>query len=149
LGNLIMADYQDCIIFLLAKAYQRVHLLFKRRLSPFGITPVQHLILEVLWKEGNISLQKISEKTVIDCATLSSVIDRMTVAGLLTRKENSLDRRSIKVSLSPNGKKLWEEMEALRQEINKELIDSFSPEEMLLFKRMLRDLKGKMVNIGK
>lgn len=149
LGNLIMADYEDCIIFLLAKAYQRVHALFKKKLSPFDITPVQHLILEVLWKEGNISPRKISEKTVIDGPTLSSVIDRMTVAGLVTRKESSLDRRSIKVSLSPKAKKLWEETEALRQEINKELIDGFSPKEILLFKRMLRDLKGKMVNIGK
>jgi len=147
--NLIMADYEDCIIFLLAKAYQKAHSLFKKKLSPFDITPVQHLVLEVLWKEGNISPWKISEKAVIDGATLSGVIDRMTEAGLVMRNENSLDRRSVKVSLTSKGKELWEEMEALRQEINKELIDGFLPEEILLFKRMLKDLKGKEVKIGK
>lgn len=144
-----MADYEGCIIFLLAKAYQGAHSLFKKKLSPFSITPVQHLILEVLWKEGSISPQKISKKAVIDKATLSSVIDRMTAAGLLIRNENSLDRRSIKVSLSPKGKKLWKETEALRQWINKEVIDGFSEREVLLLKKMLRDLRSKTMNFGK
>ena len=40
-----MAQYEDCIIFLLAKAYQKAHGNFKQHLLPYGITPVQHLIL--------------------------------------------------------------------------------------------------------
>ena len=41
-----MKTYDDCIIFLLAKAYQRAHGDFKRKLQSYGVTPIQHLILD-------------------------------------------------------------------------------------------------------
>ena len=36
----------DCMIFLLAKAYQRAHGLFKQYLTLYGLTNLQHLVLE-------------------------------------------------------------------------------------------------------
>ena len=137
-----MAEYEDCIVFLLAKSYQKAHTLFKKKLSPFGLTPVQHLIFEILWEEKILSPAEISEKTVMDSATLSGVLDRMSEAGLVKKDENPEDRRSIRVSLTPKAKGLWEQMEELRQEVNEELTGVLSLEERLLLKRMLKDIKG-------
>ena len=50
-----MKTYDDCIIFLLAKAYQKAHGEFKKRLHTYGLTPIQHLILEALWVEDGLS----------------------------------------------------------------------------------------------
>ena len=36
-----MKNYDDCIIFLLAKAYQKAHGNFKKRLNSYGLTPIQ------------------------------------------------------------------------------------------------------------
>lgn len=137
-----MLQYGDCIVFLLAKSYQKAHGIFKKKLAPFGLTPVQHLILEVLWEGKMISPAEISEKTMIDSATLSGVLERMAEAGLIKKEENPEDRRSIRVSLTARAKGMWEKMEELRQEVNEELTGILSMEERLLLKRMLRDLKG-------
>jgi len=137
-----MVHYEDCIVFLLAKAYQRAHSAFKVKLAPFGITPVQHLILVVLGEEEFLSPAEISDRVAMDGATLSGVLDRMAEAGLIKKEGNPEDRRSIRVSLSPKAKKMREELGEQRKSINEELTAKFSLEEKLLLKRMLRDLKG-------
>jgi DNA-binding MarR family transcriptional regulator len=137
-----MAQYEDCIVFLLAKAYQRAHSAFKQKLAPFGVTPVQQLILMVLGEEEIISPAEISEKIAMDSATLSGVLDRMEEAGLTKREENPEDRRSIRVSLTAKAKKMQEDLAGQRTAINEELTEKLSLEEKLLLKRMLRDLKA-------
>jgi DNA-binding MarR family transcriptional regulator len=137
-----MPHYEDCIIFLLAKAYQRAHSAFKVKLAPFGITPVQHLILAVLGEEDFLSPAEISDRLAMDGATLSGVLDRMGEAGLIKKEGNPEDRRSIRVSLSPKAKRMRGELAEQRKSINEELTAKFSLEEKLLLKRMLKDLKG-------
>ena len=137
-----MPHYEDCIIFLLAKAYQKAHSAFKLKLAPFGITPVQHLILAVLAEEEYLLPAEISDRVAMDGATLSGVLDRMAEAGLIKKEGNPEDRRSIRVSLSPKARRMREGLAEQRKSINDELTAKFSLEERLLLKRMLRDLKG-------
>ena len=37
--------YEDCMVYLLAKAYQKAHGQLKHRLGAYGLTPVQQLVL--------------------------------------------------------------------------------------------------------
>ena len=78
-----MPQYEDCILFLLAKAYQKAHSSFKQKLAPFNITPVQQLVLAVLEEEEFLSPGEIAERVAMDNATLSGVLDRMGDAGLI------------------------------------------------------------------
>jgi len=137
-----MPRYEDCIIFLLGKAYQKAHAAFKQRLAPFGITPVQQLIMSVLEEEKFLSPCEIVERVAVDNATLSGVLERMEEAGMIRREENPDDRRSIRVSLTAKAKRIQEDLAEQRKAINVEIAGKLSTEEMLLLKRMLKDLKG-------
>ncbi len=137
-----MAEYEDCFVFLLGKAYQRAHGLLKKKLLPFGLTPVQHLILAVLGDEEALSSAEISERTVMDSATLSGVLDRMSEAGLVKKEENPEDRRSLRVSITAKARKMMDGLAEQRKAVNEELTSVLSLEEKLLFKRMLKDIKG-------
>ena len=136
-----MAEYEDCFIFLLGKAYQRAHGLLKKKLLPFGLTPVQHLILTVL-ADGALAPGEISERTVMDSATLSGVLDRMAEAGLVKKEENPEDRRSLRASITAKAGKMMDDLAEQRKAVNEELTSVLSLEEKLLFKRMLKDIKG-------
>jgi DNA-binding MarR family transcriptional regulator len=136
-----MAEYEDCFVFLLGKAYQRAHGLLKKKLLPFGLTPVQNLILSVL-ADGALAPGEISERTVMDSATLSGVLDRMAEAGLVKKEENPEDRRSLRVSITAKAGKMINDLAEQRKAVNEELTSVLSLEEKLLFKRMLKDLKG-------
>ncbi|MBP1717562.1 MAG: transcriptional regulator [Deltaproteobacteria bacterium] len=137
-----MPQYEDCIIFLLAKAYQKAHSSFKQKLAPFNITPVQQLILAVLEEEQFLSPGEIAERVAMDNATLSGVLERMAEAGMIRKEGNPEDRRSVRIMLTAKAKKMCEDLAAQRKAINEEITVKLSVEEKLLLKRMLRDLKG-------
>ena len=136
-----MKTYDDCIIFLLAKAYQKAHGDFKKRLQSYGLTPIQHLILEVLWGQDGLSASDIGKKLVLDGATLSGVLDRLTIGGWILKKPDSDDRRVLRNFLTPMSKELKPKLSETRDQTNEDLLKSFTIEEKVLLKRFLRDMQ--------
>ncbi len=135
-----MVEYNDCIIFLLAKAYQKAHGNFKRRLYSYGLTPVQHLILEALWAKEGVSAGDIGKQLVLDSATLSGVLDRMAEAGWIVKRTDAEDKRFIRVYLSEKAREQKDSLINERKHINDEILSALSLEEKVLLKRLLRDL---------
>ena len=137
-----MKTYDDCIIFLLAKAYQKAHGDFKRRLQLYGLTPIQHLIIEVLWAEDGLSASEISKKLVLDGATLSGVLDRLTAGGWVVKESDSTDKRIMRIYLTSKSKGLKPKLSEARDRTNEELLESFTLEEKVLLKRLLKDIQA-------
>jgi DNA-binding MarR family transcriptional regulator len=136
-----MDQFEDCIIFQLAKAYQKAHGLFKKRLLPYGLTPIQHLILEALWLEDGISQKDIGMRLVLDRATLSGVLDRMSSGGWITKEQDPEDKRTLRICLTDKGKDLTSNLASERNQANEELLSSLNLEEKVLLKRLLRDIQ--------
>lgn len=137
-----MKNYEDCIIFLLAKAYQKAHGSFKRRLHPYGLTPIQHLILEALSEEDGLSARDIGERLVLDRATLSGVLDRMALGGWILKEADMVDKRMQRVYLTDRAKELKAELSKERDQANEDLMRGMTLEEKVLLKRLLRDIQG-------
>jgi DNA-binding MarR family transcriptional regulator len=136
-----MRSFDDCIIFLLAKAYQKAHGDLKRRLQSYGLTPIQHLILEVLWAEDGLSASEIGKKLVLDGATLSGVLDRLTTGGWVLKEADEEDKRVFRNYLTSKSKELKPKLSETRDQTNEDLLRSFSVEEKVLLKRFLRDMQ--------
>ncbi|MBW1890925.1 MAG: MarR family transcriptional regulator [Deltaproteobacteria bacterium] len=137
-----MDKLEECIIFQLAKAYQKAHGLFKKRLLPYGLTPIQHLILEALWMEDGLSQKDISTQLVLDKATLSGVLDRMSAGGWITKEQDLEDKRTLRICLTGKGKKLKPNLARERNQANDELLSSLNLEEKVLLKRLLKDVQS-------
>jgi DNA-binding MarR family transcriptional regulator len=136
-----MKSYDDCIIFLLAKAYQKAHGDFKKRLQTYGLTPIQHLILEVLWGTDGLSAGDIGKKLVLDGATLSGVLDRLAAGGWILKEPDRDDKRVLRTYLTPKSKELKTNLSQTRDQANEDLLKTFSIEEKVLLKRFLRDMQ--------
>ena len=136
-----MKTYDDCIIFLLAKAYQKAHGDFKRRLQSYGLTPIQHLILEVLWGKDGLSASDIGKKLVLDGATLSGVLDRLTAGGWILKESDTEDKRVLRNFLTQKSKELKPKLSEARDQTNEDLLKKFPIEEKVLLKRFLRDMQ--------
>ena len=130
----------DCTIFLLAKAYQKAHGRFKDVLKPYGLTNLQHLVLEGLWYEAGQTAAELGKLLVMDKATLSGVLDRMAEAGWIEKRPDPDDRRVVRLFTAPKADAQKAELIALRQKANEALLARFSLEEQVLLKRLLWDL---------
>ena len=130
----------DCYIFLIAKAYQKAHRILQVRLKDFGLTNVQHLVLEALWLFPGITGIELSRILNIDKATLSGIIDRLHKGGWIEKKEDINDRRILRLYASQKSLDIKDELIHIRKSANEELLSNFSLEEKILFKRFLLEI---------
>jgi len=135
-----MLPHEDCILFLLGRAYYNARRRLKKRLLAYRLTPIQHLVLEVLFKEEGLSAGNIGQKLFLDSATLSGVLHRLGQKGWITRETDGKDRRFVRIYLTDEGRELKPSIIGERELINEEVLAGLTLEEKVLLKRLLRDL---------
>jgi DNA-binding MarR family transcriptional regulator len=133
----------DCTIFLLAKAYQRAHGIFKHHLAPYGLTNLQHLVLEGLWYAEGQTAAELGKLLVLDKATLSGVIDRLVEGKWVEKRRDPNDGRVKRLYSAARADAQKADLIDLRRRANDELLAVLPPSEQALLKRMLLDLMGE------
>lgn len=96
----------DCIFFQIAKIYQLSSRFLTQRVSELDLTAVQAMILGFLHEEDRITSVELGSRAGLDSATLTGILDRLEAAGLIERKGNPEDRRSIHIHLTQKGKEV-------------------------------------------
>lgn len=99
-------ELESCLNFVLTKAQQSVHQLFKAELAPFGVTPGQYAVLKCLWDENGQTARQIAERLYLDGSTVTGLLDRLEQKGLIEKQIDPKDRRALKVLLTSEGKQL-------------------------------------------
>jgi DNA-binding MarR family transcriptional regulator len=133
-------DMPDCAVFLLGKAYQKAHGDFKKHLKPFGLTNLQHLVLEGLWYAQGVTAAELGKMLILDKATLSGVLDRMVEGNWIQKQTDSQDKRINRLYPSEKANEMKDELIEVRKRANQELLAQFNDEERILFKRFLKSL---------
>jgi len=133
-------DLPECLIFLLGKAYQKAHSDFKKQLKPYGLTNLQHLVLEGLWYKEGLTASELGKALVLDKATVSGVLERMEEASWIIKRSDPDDRRAHRLYPSEKAMEMKDELIDIRRKSNDALVSGFSSEERILLKRLLRDL---------
>jgi DNA-binding MarR family transcriptional regulator len=127
---------------MLAKAYQRAHGHFRKALEPYGLTNIQHAVLEGLWYQDGQTATELGALLVLDKATLSGVLARMEDAGWIERRPDSSDGRVTRIFPAERANRIKAELIAAREAADAEILGRYSLEEKLLFKRFLMALMG-------
>ncbi|MEN6349174.1 MAG: MarR family transcriptional regulator [Syntrophomonas sp.] len=96
-------ELEQCLNFMLTKAQQSVHQLFKAELLPYGVTPGQYGVLKCLWDENGQTVKQLAERLFLDSSTVTGLLDRMEHKGLIEKKADPKDRRALQVLLTEKG----------------------------------------------
>lgn len=76
---------------------------YREFLDPLDLTYTQYITMLVLWEKDRLSVSEIGQRLRLDSGTLTSVLRSMEAAGLLKRTRNSMDERSLVVTLTNKG----------------------------------------------
>lgn len=133
-------DLPECLVFLLGKAYQKAHGDFQKQLRPYGLTNMQHLVLEGLWYQEGMTASQLGKLLILDKATLSGVLERMADTGWIIKIQDTKDGRVQRIYPSEKAASHKSELIAERKKANAHILKKFSMEEQILLKRFLRDL---------
>ena len=91
---------------------RKMELLTKCEATCSGITLTQcHLLTEIGWT-GAMSLNTLSERLGVDKSTMSRNIEILVTDGLVNRKADPDNRRAVTITLTDQGQKLFQQIEA-------------------------------------
>jgi MarR family 2-MHQ and catechol resistance regulon transcriptional repressor len=109
--------------------------------SQYGLTDVQYNLLTLLYyhsgPQGGLSQARISDMMLVNRANITSLVDRMEKAELVTRGAHSKDRRFNIIKLTAKGRNLFEKVEPVYIEQIKKVMTSLSRPEMKTLMRLL------------
>ncbi len=91
--------------------------LYKPLLEPLGLTYPQYLVMLVLWERDGLAVGEIGERLALDSGTLTPLLKRLELAGLVLRLRDTGDERRVRVALSAAGRALRHRAEAVPQAI--------------------------------
>lgn len=105
-----------------------------------GLTPGQLGVLEALLHLGPMSPGEVCEKLLTSPANLTTVIDGLERHGLVRRERSAEDRRRVRLSLTPKGRRTIEEIFPRHAERITSLMDALEPREQEELGRLCRKL---------
>lgn len=133
-------ELDQCLNFVLTKAQQSVHQLFKAELIPHGVTPGQYSVLKCLWKDNGQTVKQLAEHLYLDSSTVTGILDRMEQKGLIKKKADPKDRRALQVLLTEKGQALEEPLSQAILNANKKALQEMNDKEYESLKELLHKL---------
>ncbi len=124
------------LLDLTAKNLKRIERL---AMQESGLTPSQYHVMNLLWEGGDMPLKDLAEASGCTRATITGLMDVLERKGLVFRKPNPEDRRSLLASLTVEGQALQKQTPSLRR-IYSQCCVGLAPEEF----QQLGQLLGKL-----
>jgi MarR family transcriptional regulator, organic hydroperoxide resistance regulator len=111
----LLLDNQLC--YALYAAAHRMTKSYRPMLERMGLTYPQYLVLLVLWENDGITVSEIGRRLRLDSGTLTPVLKRLEISGLLNRSRRQSDEREVEIALTDQGRSLRSEAVAVRQSV--------------------------------
>ncbi len=135
----------------LLNVYYTASMMKKRADNFFGqfkLTDVQFNLMGLLHyesgKQGGLSQAQISDMMLVNRANITSLVDRMEKAGLVTRTAHANDRRFNIVKLTARGRKLYEKVEPLYMQQVCHAMACLNQSQIKTLKTMLEKIRVKL-----
>lgn len=117
-----------------------------------GLSHVKTVLLMYLLEKGNSTVSAIANYMGVTMAAVSSLVDRLVKADLLTRDRSETDRRVVYISLTPAGRATIEKYLEQRRERMQVLLSRMGRENarlLLKVERILWETLTQIVNENK
>jgi len=91
------------LCFPLYAVSKEVTRLYKPFLDPLNLTYTQYITMMVLWENDSLNVKSLGEKLFLDSGTLTPLLKKLEVQGLLTRTRSKDNERNVFISLTEKG----------------------------------------------
>lgn len=109
----------------------------------------QHILVELLAHDGEMTQRDLQEVSCITSASLSEVIAKLEAEGLVTRERSETDRRQLTVTLTPEGEHRAHEVIRTRAEFEKRAFDCLGEDEKSELVAVLDRLAARWMELEK
>lgn len=115
-GTKVLAPGVDEVVDAIVRAHRSLVGVVERSLEGFDVTPGQFRALSVLAQGGSQRLLALAEALAVAPSTATRICDHIVRRGLASRERDKVDRREVRLALTPKGSHLITEVLARRRE---------------------------------
>jgi DNA-binding MarR family transcriptional regulator len=116
------------------------------RMVKAGISMTHLHILWVLEHHGDLPMSRLADLLDVSLSNASGLIDRMEERGLIERVRVPDDRRVVVVKASPEGARIRDEIEALKQDRMRSILGRLAPDQRTRLLEAIGDLRRAVVD---
>jgi DNA-binding MarR family transcriptional regulator len=111
-----------------------------------GSSSMRMMLMNALFLNGgSMSPTELSRRIFRTRHSITSMVDTLERQGLVRREANLKDRRSINVTLTPEGKRLFERMVPVGYEISQKALSCLDDDEVVVLKTLLRRVREHLL----
>ena len=100
------------------------------------VTPIQYAILRTLAQSPGIDQVTLAQKIALDTSTTADIAARLETKGWILREV--LPRRQRRLTLTPDGRKILDELQPGADAMYRDVMGSLEPGEQVEFVRLLK-----------
>jgi MarR family transcriptional regulator, organic hydroperoxide resistance regulator len=130
----------DSFPYLLTRAGVRMGEMFSEELAGIGMTLPMYRVMAALWERDGQKLSELADMISIEMSTLSRLITEMKKRDLVSRQRQDGDERSVRLSLTAEGRVLVASLIPRAQSYEARAVQGFSAEQVAQMKRMFRTI---------
>ena len=139
-----LADFMCFTTYSTNLAYSRV---YKPVLEQLGLTYPQYIAIIALWEENRQTVKGLSEKLFLEPSTITPMLQRLEAMGYVRRIRDDEDERSVRVSLTEQGRRLREKGLGFDKRTVK--ASGLSAEELTVLQKTVARLRDNLVMASK
>lgn len=94
---------EHMICFAAYSASQAFSRFYRPMLDEMGLTYPQFVVMMALWETGSTTMKALSEKVMLESNTLTPLLKKLEMAGLVTRARNKEDERVVDIAPTKKG----------------------------------------------
>src|SRR3984957_429503 len=125
------------------RCHQIAVALFAEEVGPFEITPVQYAALAAIAEQPDADATRIARVIALDRSTIGNVLERLEGRGLIEREYLAHDKRTKRLRLTAEGRRLLHEIAPSIARSQVRFIGGLSGDEQ----QQLRRLLGKLIRL--
>ena len=124
---------------------ERLHGVKKNNPETRGVLSAQEsqLLLSVGTKEA-LKMSEIAKALQLTLSSVTALVDKLEAKAFVTRQRSLEDRRIVRVSLTAEGRKLYDLVEGAQRELSMSVLKVLSREEQDMLLALFRKLAAKL-----
>ena len=140
--DLIPLDAQLC--FSLYSTSIAINRTYKPLLDELGVTYPQYLVLTTLGEADGQTIGAIAERLALEPSTITPLVKRLEQAGFVGRQRNSTDERQVNVTLTAQGRALYERSGCLTGTLLRR--SGMTVDQLVALNHQVQALRGALVS---
>lgn len=142
------SSLKDRIIADFRSAMAELRCMGSERLLRLGVSMSQLHVMSMLDRHGDMPMSRLAEMVDVSLSNATGLVDRMEERGFVERVRVPDDRRVVLVRITETGRRMVDDIEVLRAETLRTVLDRLDPGQLDGIARATADLRDALAAVA-